>query len=544
MQKTNMKHFFRHPLTIHFLFFLVVIKAHAGGDESVKLFKAQQEFFKGNVQGAYNIYKDLSKRDSANAYLAYKVGECAFDLHQYEVAMNYLEKAKTLNFQAESTLFLLLGKAYHVNGQFDKAIAEFNTYKNKETSPKKIAESKADLFIAQCNTAKELVAKPVEVFLRNLSGAINSVYDDKTPTLLPDGKSIIFNTRRPAGKSSIPDIEADGKFTDDIYITTWDEENKEWNPAEPIPGFINTEAYEACTGVSQSGKELFIYKNEEFVTKSGDIFISKLNPSGKWLEPKPIGGKINTAYYEDGACLSPDGNTLYFISERKGGLGKSDIYMAQRISEDEWEAPVNLGEEVNTPEDEAGPFMASDGKTLFFCSQGHNSMGGYDIFKTVYENGKWSKPVNLGYPINSERRDGPITFSSDGSLAYLSSDRAAGVGATDIYEVYLSNVSFFKAPEKKKAQSTSLITLKGMIIDLEAGQAIETELIIMDEVGQRVSAISSNNDGEYSVSLPGEKKYELKIENKQYKPLKEKVYLAVDSEGNPTVVKNISLSRK
>ena len=125
-------------------------------------------------------------------------------------------------------------------------------------------------------------------------------------------------------------------------------------------------------------------------------------------------------YWEGGACISPDGSTLYFTSERKGGFGNSDIWMAERKSKTEWDVPVNLVAEINTVYDEAGLFLAPDGKTLFFCSNGPNSMGSYDIFRTINKDGKWSKPENLGYPINTIRRDGPFVLGADANmLIYL-----------------------------------------------------------------------------------------------------------------------------
>lgn len=531
-------------------FVCTTLYAGNGAKDKAKLFTAKQEYLGGRYQKALEIYKELYEKNNTDGSLAFSVGECYFALGRYNHSLDYFEKAKEHGFNSNPEIYLYLGRVYQSVGSINKALEAFEIYRGKAGSLQKVSESRVDYYIAQCKTATDLMSKPVDVKIENLGEVINSSYDDKAPLLSPNGKQLFFNTRRPAGNLSITDNEGDNKYFDDIYYSSWDEINNEWSPAEPIPGNVNyPEAYDACSGISPDGKQLLIYKNEDFISQSGDIFISQLGPTNKWQSPVSIGSNINTPYYEDGACFSPDGNTIYFVSERKGGYGKSDIYMSNRISGNDWEKPVNLGDVVNSPEDEVGVFMASDGKTLFFCSTGHNSMGSYDIFKTVFDKGVWTKPVNLGYPINSTRRDGPICFDAEGKIAYFSSDRAGGAGETDIYKVDMTRYTQFTKPvvKKKKKENqneqTGLSVIKGMVVDFEAGQAMETEIGVYDEYGQKITTAKSNIDGEYSITLPGDKKYELRIKAKNYKPFEEKIFLPVVPEEEFILQKDISVHR-
>jgi hypothetical protein len=337
-------------------------------------------------------------------------------------------------------------------------------------------------------------------------------------------------------------------YFEDIYISRWDTLKKMWGDAELIPGSLNTEGQDAATSISPDGKQIFLFKNDiEAESRGGDIYVSRLSSSGKWGAPKSMGKPINTTFAELGASSSPDGKTLYFTSERQGGFGMQDIYMVKRKSRTEWEKPVNLGDVVNTEEDDAGIFIAPDGKTLFFTSKGHNSMGGYDIFKTTLENGKWTKPLNLGYPINTIYDDLCFSLSIDAKTGYISSNRKGGFGARDVYMVDLTNYPVLEKEMKKKVESNApvMAILKGDIFDASAGAGMEAELVVYDETGAKVgSTTSSEGSGEYFLTLLTGKTYQVKIEAKGYKPVDEKVEVKAAKEGATTVVKHHLLYKK
>ncbi len=496
------------------------------GDKA-KLVLAKQKMYGGQYNAALKIYKELQVKYPNDSEIYFNMGYCYYELNNYNSAFENFSKAKEIGKGVNSQTYLYLGLLYQKKSDFNKAIEEFNTFKSNTTNQKEIQESDVDVYISQCNNAINMIKNPVNVKVINVGQDINSKYDDQTPCISADGQTLVFNSRRPEDTNSPTDVEGDGKYFQDIYISHFDTLNKKWKVAESVPGSINTEAHDACTSISPDGKIIFIYKNDtkDHEASGGDIFISKIMKN-KWKTPEPIGKPINTSYWEGGACLSPDGKTLYFTSERKGGFGHSDIWMSKKISAKEWSKPENLGNTVNSPYDEVGIFMAPDGKTLFFCSNGPKSMGNYDIFKTVYENGKWSEPVNLGYPINTEFRDGPITIDASGRTAYISSDRPGGLGETDIYMVDISEYPIMAKDPSKATKYDGLSIIKGTVRDGFEGFGVANATVeFLDENNNIVSSTSTNENGEYFITLKGDAKYIIKVSLKGFQPTSETVML-------------------
>lgn len=530
-------------LVILLIFSINVLSAQRNviekSEYQIKMFNAQQNYFSGDYQRALNTYKDLLIGDPSDANLLGRMAECYFNLKQYDEAEKAAEKAKSIDVKAYENTALILGKLYHMNEKLDEALVEYNAYKQLLGSSKKAKESHIDQYIEQVNTAKALMAAPAPVKILNMGTVINSKYDDKAPMVTADGQTIIFTSRRP-GKTDAIDTDGDNRHFEDIYISKWDTLKRAWLDAELIPGSVNTEGHDAATSISPDGKQIFIYKNDiNGESRGGDIYVSRLSSSGKWGSPKSIGKPINTSYWEGGACISPDGKTLYLISERSGGLGFGDIYVSKRKTRTEWDTPVSIGSNINTSEDEGGLFLAPDGKTLFFSSKGHNSMGGYDIFKTVFENNKWSDPINIGYPINSVNNDVCFSLSANAKTGYFNSDRPGGLGERDIYQVDLSKYLVLEKEmiPKPDNNTVAMAILKGDIFDATEGKGIEAEVLIFDEAGEKVaSTTSADSNGEYFITLPADKIYQVKINLKHYKPIEEKVDLKINSESTTTTV--------
>ena len=515
-----------------------------GGDIG-KMVLAEQKFYAMDYKGALNIYTDVLAGKPDDANVIFHIAECHHELKQMKEARENAEKAKSIDPKANVYNSLLLGKIYQQEGMQDEALAEFNAFKANVGNNKKISESDVDKYILQVTTAKEMIAKPVDVKVENMGDVINSEFEDKAPMVSADGKTLIFTSQRP-GKSSAVNPD-DGMYYEDIYISRWDTLKKMWADAELIPGTLNTEGQDAATSISPDGKQIYIFKNDiEAESRGGDIYVSRLSSSGKWGAPKSMGKPINTTYAELGACISPDGKTVYYVSERQGGLGNADIWMAKRKSRSEWNKPENLGSAVNTDEDEGGIFLAPDGKTLFFTSKGHNSMGGYDMFKTVMENGKWSTPVNLGYPINTIYNDYCFSLSIDATTGFFTSNRAGGLGGRDVYKVDLTNYTVLEKEMKKKDPAGPVMAiLKGDIFDAGAGAGMEADIVVYDEAGAKVgSTTSSEGSGEYFLTLLAGKTYQVKIDVKGYKPVDEKVEIRVAKEGATSVVKHYLLYKK
>ena len=511
-----------------------------------KLELAKQKMYGGKMIQALVMFKEIVNENPKSGAALYYAADCSYKLGQIDDAVKFLESGKN-SLEPKAQNFYLLGVIYLGNDKVDEALVEFTIYKSKATEADK-KEHDPDVFVSQCNNAKKLKASPVDVKVENMGQRVNSKFDDKGPAITADGKKLFFNSRRPGDdgdKESPVDVEGDGKYFEKIYYTTWDSATQQWNVADEIPGQINQKtSHVACTGISSDGKQIFIYKNDMTnpEARGGDLFVAKVL-NNKWRTPEPLGKPVNTSYWEGGACISPDGNTLYFTSERKGGLGNSDIWVAKRKSKTEWDTPVNLGSEINTPYDEAGLFLAPDGKTLFFCSNGPNSMGSYDIFRTIYQDDKWSKPENLGYPINTTKRDGPFVLAADVHYGYLSSDRMGGFGENDLYRVNLQDYAVLEKDFKKKADN-SLSIIKGMIRDGFEGKGIEgAEIIFTNDKGEKVS-ITSNETGEYLITLKGGVSYQVKITKDGFKPTEEKVMLNLNKTGATyTLEKQFLLSK-
>ncbi len=491
-----------------------------------KLQIAKQTMYAGQYIKALASFNELSQSHPKASHIMYYQANCHYALKQIDKAKEKLLKAKELPAEDIYPLcYLLLGKIYQNEVAFDEAITEFTTYKSKVTAEKASVED-VDVYISQCNNAKQLKANPINVEVTNLGNAINSKYDDKTPCITADGKKLIFTSRRPATTSSPTDMEGDGGYFEDVYMAIYDTTLKKFTGADEIPGAINTDAHDAATSISPDGKQVFIYKNDvkNKESRGGDIFVSKIN-TNKFKNPEPMGKPINTSYWEGGACISADGKKLFFTSERKGGFGNSDIWMVERVNKKEWGKPVNLGAVINTAFDEGGLFLAPDGKTLFFCSNGPSSMGSYDIFRTVNENGQWSAPVNLGYPINTEQKDGPLTISANARYAYIASERNGGLGGSDLYKIDLNDYALLEKDFKTKA-GDGLSILKGVIRDGYEGYGIpDVEVELSDAEGKQMGLAVTGENGDYFFTAPGGATYTITIKKKGFKTITEKLEL-------------------
>jgi hypothetical protein len=515
--------------------------ASLGAADGARLVLGKQKLYAGQFVNALNVFREIETSNQKNATVKYYVGLCQYNLGNKAEAMSTLQKAVALGQDIKPETYLLLGKVYQSEEKYDDALNNLNLFKSSGKGGKEDVED-AELHISQCTVAKTLMANPVAVKISPLGGNINSKYDDKNPCVTADGKRIVFTTRRPETTSDPVDVEGDGKHFENIYLVNMDSTGK-FATASNAGSSINTKGHDACTSISPDGRQLFIYKNDMNDRRAigGNIFVSKFT-NGKWKNPEPLGKPINTSYWEGGACISPDGKKCFFTSERKGGFGNSDIWMSEKINKNEWGPPVNLGEQVNTKYDEAGMFLAPDGKTLFFCSNGPGSMGGYDIFRTVYENGKWSAPMNVGYPINSAAKEGQFSVSADQRYAYFSSDRKGGLGESDIYVVELGDYAILEK-EGKRASANGLSILRGTIRDGSEGFVMQdVEVTLKDAQGKEVNKITTDDSGQYFFTLPAGT-YELALKRKGYKDVSEKVDVPKSEKETITVEKGFLLSK-
>lgn len=368
------------------------------------------------------------KFNPSNAVLNAKIGECYLHSSAKHEALAYLKKSQQLDATAEPRLHYLLARALHLGGQWEAAIKEYELARPvaAEATSDDVAVTTDDLAcrVRECYRGQQLQAHPARVRVENAGPAVNSAMSDYGSLVAAD-ESVLLLTSRRAGSTG-GQLETDGEgMLEDIYQCDWN--GTAWGPAHNMGAPINTANHDATAGLSANGQHLLIYMEEN----EGDIYESNLLGS-RWSKPKSLGPRLNSKYAESSACYSPDGKYLYFVSDRpEGNRGGRDIY---RLELDARTPAQNLGPVVNSPYDEEGVFMHPDGKTLYFSSKGHGSVGGYDIFKsTLNEKGQWSEPENLGWPINTPDDDVYFVLSASGQHGYYSSDQPGGLGGKDIY---------------------------------------------------------------------------------------------------------------
>jgi len=398
--------------------------------------KLAKDFFSmRNFREALDEYLLLYKKDNTSLTYNYRIGVCYVNLNVDRTkAIPFLEYA-IKNPKVEVDAWYELGRAYFYNYRFDDAINAFKTYQ-------KLQKSKGDKFIIpphrqieMCRNAQELIKTPLNVSFHNLGDQINSPFPDFSPYVPADESFLVFTSKRDNNVGRLPDF--DGFFTSDVYLSS--NRNGVWGKAKGIGNLINTDLVEEVAGLSSDGNVLFVYIDNYW--GFNDIMWS-FRKGRSFQKGTSISPAITSNVLESSAAISPDKETIIFASERNDGIGGTDLYMSKKLPSGEWSPPVNMGTPINTKYNEEFPNFSSDGKTLYFASQGHNSMGGYDIFKSEWntENNSWSRPVNLGYPVNTPDDNMSISFTASGRYAYLAAFRPEGLGDLDVYKVIFHDV--------------------------------------------------------------------------------------------------------
>lgn len=422
---------------LFFIFWSCSVNAQKGKprvltQEETKMVKkdAATLFTTTDYRSALGAYLELYNADPQNVEYNYRLGYCYLvTTVNKKAALKHLEFAIQSKKDLKTEWHFYLGLAYMYNNRWDEAIQSFNTYKTESKSKPLKEFLTPDRLIEMCNNGKELVSKPVDCVFSNLGKTINSAYEEYNPVISSDGKLLFYTSRRKGNMGGF--IEDLGIYTADIYFSLW--KDTIWSKPKSIGANVNTGWDEVTVGINATGNQLLVYfDNEETF---GDIGVSVLK--GKmWMKSELLPPPINLKDEENSACFSADNSTVYFSSNRKEGIGGKDIWMSKK-AEGIWQKPVNLGSTINTTYDEKNPFLSLDGKRLYFSSQGWNSMGDFDIFCSTWNEseGKWSHPVNIGYPLNDAEDNSFISFTGDNRFAYVSANRPEGLGDRDIYRI-------------------------------------------------------------------------------------------------------------
>lgn len=467
-------------------------------------FKAEDHFYYEDYREAIALYTKLNQVDPEDqAYYTYQIGLCyLYSNIDNSRTIPYLRSAADDIAKSEiaDLYYYHLGRAYHHNNHFDEAIDAYEIALSVEIYDDDLKDE-LDRQIEMCNNGKELIQHPIDVTIKSVGTHVNSNYPDYKPVITFNESKLLFTSRR-EGNTGEKIVKAGGIF-EDVFMSRRDDYGN-WTPSEKISDKINTASHEASITMSVDGQYFFLYKGDR---GGGNLYLSQLIDE-EWTKPKSLGKNVNTRYWETSASLSADGKSLYFTSDRRKGMGRRDIYKSELQPDGEWGPAENLGNLINTQYDEESPFIMPDGKTLYFSSQGHNSMGGFDIFKSVYENDSWSVPENIGYPLNTAADEVHFIFTPSERKGYYTSLKPGGQGEADVYEV-----TFTKEPSR-------YALVRGSIAAKDAPATGNTIITVFDSEshGQMEYVYSpSPSSGEYLLILPKGRKYDLIIEASGYK---------------------------
>lgn len=417
-----------------FLFITVLfsISVFAQDNKSLKdsFLEADYFFINEDYTDALAYYLLLYEKLPENANLAYCIGVCYLNIPgKKNLSVKYLESAVknmsakhkegTINqIAAPYDALFELGIAYRINYKFDKAKEAFEKYVGTLLPDDRENLDFVNHEIEVCDMAKSLIAKPVNYSEENIGDLFNDEKANFNPLISADGKSFAYMVALKFYDAVMFSRLVNGKWTAPLNIT----------PELQSDG----DFYISC--LSADGKLLFLSRDDNY---NSDIYSSSYDGKS-WTKTVKLNKNINTKYWESHGYISEDGNQLIFASDRPGGFGGLDLYISRKDNGD-WGTAVNLGPEINTQFNEDRPFLINNGKTLFFSSQGHENMGGYDIFRSdLQSNGLWSNPKNLGYPINTP--DDNIFFmpTGDGNSGYYSIYKESeGFGKEDIYKIIM-----------------------------------------------------------------------------------------------------------
>lgn len=420
------------------------------------------------------------------------------------------------------------GKIYHLTGNFDEAISCYNKYRAVPEKNRTITNAEVDYYIGCSNSAKIFSSQPHRSVIKNIGNVINTKYPEYVPLITTDESTMYFTSRREGSTGNLKDPY--GNYYEDVYVTH--KENGNWTPPKNLGPPVNTNTHDACVALSADGQQMIIFRTAaDMVT--GDLYTCHMLADGTWSDPQKLGPEINTPYIETSACFSNDTSVIYFSSNKPGGFGGKDIYRIKKLPNGRWSMPYNLGPVINTPHDDDSPFLHPDGVTLYFSSKGHNSMGEYDVFKSVLneETNTFSTPENLGYPINTVNNDIFFVLNADGTHGYYSSVKEDTYGSSDIYmidtrfgdnDLKVKHGTVYKGKEVSKAKIT--------LIDVESKQ---------------VSGIfnASPNTGKFLLVMNPLKSYKAIVEEEGCQTMIVDLEPLVSESGDNDLILNLTLKK-
>ncbi|WP_374164239.1 OmpA family protein [Arcticibacter sp. MXS-1] len=447
----------------------------------------------GDYNSALGELQNAVKADPRFAAAYQQLGDVSRKLKNYKSALTYYRKVLEIDPEFHPLTYFGLAESEMYAADYQSALQHFIKYSNSpnlsESSKKLVAK-----YIADCNFSVDAIKRPVEFNPVNLGRGVNTADQEYLPVVTADEERIIFTRRINNNEDFYQSVKgADG-----------------WANATYLSSNINTAAYnEGAQCISPDGLYLFFTGcNRPEGLGRCDIYLCRRE--GKdWSEPFNLGAPVNTAAWESQPSLTADGRSLYFVSNRAGGLGGYDIWKTDLLEGGQWSDPVNLGPNVNTPFDEHSPFIHPDNNTLYFSSNGWPGFGNRDLFFCRKDaSGEWGKPVNLGYPINTAGEESGLVVSADGSTAFFASDMKGGYGGMDLYS--------FTLPERDKPQPVTYV--KGKVIDADTKAPLDADVKITELKTNTVSFSESSEpeSGVFLATMREGHKFSLSVDREGY----------------------------
>jgi len=478
--------------------------------KAIKAFNKSLNYIQAkDFQKAEKEIKIAIKADANFIEAHMLLGDINAEQKKNDEASDAYQEAIEIAKNTQPSLYFIYANFLFKAGKYEKAKANYQTYIELQKDKKINAEiiSSIEKNIGICDFAIEAIKNPVPFVPINMGENINSEYNEYSPVITADDNTIMY-TRL------IKDNKDDKRVQEDFFIST--KKDGLWTKSVNLGPPVNTSNNEGQPSLSPDGKILIFtacedydgYGNGRTGYGSCDIFFSR-KVGNSWSIPKNIGKPINSAAWESQPSYASDGKTLYFVSNRKGGYGGSDIWKSTVDSAGYWGNPVNLGPIINTKGNEFSVFIHPDNQTLYFSSDGHPGLGGLDIFVSRKDaSGNWTKPVNLGYPINTPNDEQSFFVNAKGNRAYFSSDKEGGSGGFDLY--------YFELYEEARPK---LVTyLKGIVYDSKTNEKLEAkfELIDLKTGNLIVESYSDKINGDFLVSIPSDNDYALNVSKNGY----------------------------
>lgn len=491
----------------------------------------------------------------------------ALRFKEYERARNLLEQAYEID-RNYAPLNAELGYVYAKLGQPYKALERLRTAAKQNALPTEYAETYAELLLidrafgqakswferaasqyeagtpaynrliaraAQAKNGQELLQQPVtNIVVTRLPDSINSRWAELNPRISPDGSTLYFSAERPENAGG---VTAAGYYYEDIYTAARTDSG--WRAAQNIGTPLNTNGHDAPLWLSVDGQQMLLYQQ----SGNGDIYTSRLN-GNRWSDPEKLPKPINSRHREVGATMDLSGSRIFFASDRPGGYGGLDLYYSYRLGKNQWAEPINLGAGINTPSDETAPFLHPVGRQLYFASDGHNAMGGLDLFISRRKTDSlWAPARNMGFPLNSAADDAFFSLTGDGRYGYFASNRIGTRGSMDIFRVEflppepadtddtplavrdsnLASAADTAAPPPPDTttlplQPDRMVLVRGQVTDAKGGQPVGANVTVLNLANNdTVAKLNANTaTGNYLITLPVGQNYAVVVEAEDY----------------------------